>query len=96
MELIFTPDDSGTIRSSGYATLSYNSDAEDETVVETTKKELAAVFQAAADSGITELPETGDSIDAAIEDPISYRDFLVLEGGEIVFDDVYSRPSGEG
>jgi hypothetical protein len=95
MELIFTPDDSGTNRASGYATVSYSSNSEDETVVETTEEELAAVFQAAADSGVTELPKTGNSIDAAIEDPLAYRDFLVLEDGKIAFDDGYSRPSGE-
>jgi len=95
MQLIFTPDDGGATRATGYATVSYSSDAEDETVVEASEEELAAVFQAAADSGVTELPKTGDSIDAAIEDPLAYRDFLVLEGGEIVFDDAYSRPSGE-
>lgn len=95
MELIFTPDDSGTNRASGYATVSYSSDAEDETVVETTEEDLAAVFQAAADQGVTDLPETGNSIDAAVEDPLAYQDFLVLEDGEIVFDDGYTRPTGE-
>ena len=95
MELIFTPDDSGTNRATGYATVSYSSSAENETVVETTEEELAAVFQTAADSGVTELPETGASIDAAVEDPLAYRDYLVLEDGEIVFDDEYSRPQGK-
>lgn len=95
MQLIFTPDGSGTTRASGYATVTYSSDSEEETVVETTEEELAAVFQAASDSGVTQLPETGDSIDAAIEDPLAYRDYLVLKDGEIVFDEGYTRPPGE-
>jgi hypothetical protein len=94
MQLLFTPDDAGTTRATGYATVDYSSNAENETVVETTVEELTAMFQAAADSGVTDLPKTGDSIDAAIEDPLAYRDFLVLEGGEIAFDDGYSRPQG--
>jgi len=91
MQLLFTPDDSGTDRCTGYATVPYTSDSEDETVVETTEEELAAVFQTAADGGISELPGAGDSVDAAIEDPLAYRDFLVLEDGEIAFDDGYVR-----
>ncbi|AYM00283.1 hypothetical protein PhiH1_180 [Halobacterium phage phiH] len=96
MQLLFTPDDSGTMRASGYATVPYSSDNEEESVVETTEEELSAVFQTAADSGVTGLPETGDSIDAAVEDPLAYHDFLVLEGEEVSFDDAYSRPSPSG
>jgi hypothetical protein len=95
MQLIFTPDDSGTNRTSGYATVEYSSNSEDETVIETTEEELAAVFQAAADSGVTDLPGEGDSIDAAVEEPLAYRDYLILEDDEIVFDDEYSRSQGE-
>ena len=95
MQLLFTPDDSGTMRATGYATVEYSSSAEDETVVETTEEELGTVFQTAADGGVTELPGAGDSIDAAVEDPLAYRDYLVLEDGEIVFDDGYTRPTGE-
>ena len=95
MQLLFTPDDSGTIRATGYATVSYSSDAEDETVVETTEEELVTVFQTVADGGTTELPGTADSIDAAVEDPLAYRDYLVLENGEIAFDEGYTRPTGE-
>jgi hypothetical protein len=92
MELLFTPDDTGTIRGTGYATVPYSSDSEDETVVETTESDLSAVFEAAKENGAS-LDGAEKGIDAAIEDPLSYLDYLVLESGEIVFDDAYSRPT---
>ena len=90
MELIFTPDDSGTDRASGYATLPYSSDSEEETVVETTEDALSGFFEDAKSAGET-LDGAGESIDAAIEDPLAYRDYLVLEDGEIVFDADHTR-----
>ena len=90
MELIFTPDDSGTTRGSGYATVPYSSDSEDETVVETTQKNIATVFEEAKASGET-LDGVDVSIDTAIEDPLTYTDYLVLEGGEITFDPEHTR-----
>ena len=45
MELLFTPDNSGTDRGTGYATVDYSSSAEDETVVETTEDELSTIFE---------------------------------------------------
>ena len=92
MQAIFTPDESGTNRGSGYATVEYSSDSENETVVETTESELATVFEEASTTGAT-LDGADASIDAAIEDPLAYLDFLVLEGGEITFDGGYSRPT---
>jgi len=90
MHLIITPDESGTKRATGYATVEYSSDSENETVVETNQEKLASVFQTAADSGKT--PDGAEaSIDAAIEDPLTYRDYLVLEDGDIVFDAGYTR-----
>ena len=91
MQLIFTPDDSGTNRGSGYATVQYSSNADDETVVETTEDELATVFEEAGAGGAT-LDGVDASIDAAIEDPLSYLDYLTLEDGEVAFDDQYSPP----
>ena len=41
MKLLFRPDDSGTDRGTGYATVDYSSSAEDETVVETTEDALS-------------------------------------------------------
>lgn len=93
MDLIITPDDSGTDRATGYATVPYSSDSKEETVVETTEDALSGVFQAAADGGITDLPETGYPIEAAVDEPLQYLDFLVLEDDEIVFDQSYARPS---
>ena len=90
MQLLFTPDDTGTNRATGYATVPYSSDAENETVVETTKDALSGVFQAAGDKGKT-LTGAEESVDAAVEDPVSYRDYLVLEDGEIDFDVDHTR-----
>ena len=45
MELLFTPDNSGTDRGTGYATVDYASSRLDETVVETTEDALANVFE---------------------------------------------------
>ena len=90
MEILFTPDGSGTARGTGYATVPYSSDAEDETVVETTESDLSAVFEAAKENGAT-LDGADEGIKAAIEKPLSYLDYLVLEGGEFAFDDEYSR-----
>ena len=93
MQLIFTPDETGTNRATGYATVSYSSDADDETVVETTTDELAGVFeQAKADGGT--LDGTDTPIDDAISDPLSFIDYLVLDdSGAIAFDDAYVRES---
>lgn len=95
MQLIFAPDDSGTDRASGYATVSYSSDAEDETVVETTEDDIAAVFEDAKASGGT-LDGAEASIDAAIDDPLSFLDYLVLVDGTIEFDDSHTRESPDG
>lgn len=90
MELIFTPDDSGTARGSGYATVPYSSDSEDETVVETTQENIATIFEEAKASGES-LDGVDVSIGAAVEDPLTYLDYLVLESDEIVFDTGYAR-----
>ncbi|ADD07793.1 uncharacterized protein Nmag_4285 (plasmid) [Natrialba magadii ATCC 43099] len=95
MQLIFTPDDSGTNRASGYATVPYSSDSEEETVAEITEDVLASVFQEAQDNGAT-LKGADESIDTAVDDPLSYRDYLILRDGEIVFDESYSRNQNEG
>lgn len=94
MQLIFTPDGSGTNRGSGYVTVEYSSDAEDETLVETTEDELAAVFeQAKADGGT--LDGVDETLDDAIADPLAYRDYLVLVDGAVEFDDAYVRETGD-
>ena len=95
MQAIFSPDDSGTNRGSGYATVEYSSSSEDETVVETTEDELAGVFETAKANDGT-LDGADETIDAAIDDPLSFIDFLILDGdGNFAFDDGYVRDTGE-
>ena len=90
MYLIFTPDENGTNRAVGYSAVPYSSDTVQETVMETAESDLAVVFQDGKASGGA-LGGAEETIDAAIEDPLAYRDFLILEDGEIVFDDEYER-----
>lgn len=91
MELICTPDDSGTTRANGYATVEYSSNAEDETVVETTEGDLASIFETAKSNGET-LDGADSSIDAAIDDPLSYIDYLILDSnGAVAFDPDHVR-----
>jgi hypothetical protein len=90
MELMFTPDDTGNDRASGYATVPYSSNAEDETVVETTEEDLAAIFENAKADGAT-LDGADEPIDVAIDDPLAFRDYLILEDDEVVFDEGYNR-----
>ena len=90
MELIFTPDDTGKTRASGYATVSYSSDAEDETVVETTQENIATVFEQAKESDKT-LDGADISIDAAVENPLAFYDYLVLKDGKIAFNPGHTR-----
>ena len=83
MKLLFRPDDSGTDRGTGYATVDYSSSSEDETAVETTEDELSTIFET--------------SIDAAVDDPLAFSDFLILDdSGSIVFDSDYVRETPDG
>lgn len=82
-------------RCRGYATVDYSSDAEDETVVETTEGDLAAVFEDAKAAGET-LDGPDESIDAAIDDPLAFRDFLILVDETIEFDSDYVRETPDG
>jgi len=53
--------------------------------------DLAAIFEQAKANGKT-LAGVDDSIDAAIDDPLSYIDYLILdENDEIAFDSEYVR-----
>ena len=91
MKLLFTPDDSGTDRGTGFATVDYSSSAEDETVVETTEDALANVFETMKSNGEV-LDGAEASIDAAVDDPLAYLDYLIPDGsGNIAFDDGYVR-----
>lgn len=93
VQLIFTPDDSGTNRASGYATVSYSSDSKDETVFGTTEDYLASVFKTAKEDGET-LDGTEKNIENATDNPLDFRDYLILDSnGAIVFDTEYTRKS---
>jgi hypothetical protein len=59
-------------------------------VVETAEDDLVAVFEQAKGDGET-LDGADASIDAAIDDPLSFHDFLVLKDGKMTFDAKYTR-----
>jgi len=63
--------------------------------IETTESKLSEVFENAdadALAGTRDTPDgEDDPIEAAIGDPLAYRDYLILVNGEIVFDDEYAR-----
>jgi len=85
---IFTEDESEE-RCTGYTTVPYSS-GNNETVIETTEDDLASVFKTAKSNGGT-LDGADSSIDAAIDDPIAFLDFLNLVDGTIEFDSDYVR-----
>jgi hypothetical protein len=60
-------------------------------VVKTTESDLAAIFEQAQANGET-LDGADASIDAAVGDPLSYLDFLILDSNDtILFDSDYAR-----
>jgi hypothetical protein len=92
MFLIFNPDQSGTVRSSGFTTVPYSSDSDSEQVIETTKADLVTLFKQAKKNGHT-LSGVDDTMQEAVDAPIEYRDYLILtDAGEIAFDPDYTRP----
>jgi len=73
----------------GYASEIYNhQETNSETLVQTTEGDLSDVFE---QSEVDKLAGVDEPIEAAIDDPVAYRDFLILEDGEIAFDDEYVR-----
>jgi len=90
--LIFL-DKNGTYRPSGWARYGYSSEIKNERTAATSEDELSDVFE---QSGVVELAGTDEPIEAAIEEPLRFRDFLILEDGEIVFDDEYVREEDTG
>lgn len=89
LNAIFT-EDGRKERCTGYTTVAYSSD-NDEILIETNTKILASVFEdAKANSETLDGPD--ESIDAAIDDPLAFRDFLILDSdGAITFDSDYAR-----
>ena len=76
----------------GYTSVNYASNRTDRESVKTTESELSAVFD---EADVDELAGTGEPIEVAIDDPLAYRDYLILVDGEIVFDDGYEREVDE-
>jgi len=64
-------------------------------VIETSESTLKSVFEDAKSSGET-LDGPDESIDAAIDDPLAFRDFLILVDGAIEFDSDYVRETPDG
>jgi len=87
--MIHTIIDTRTGRVSGYSTVDY-SGAKYEKTIESTEEDLSAVFKSAKSNGQT-LDGAEASIDAAIEDPLPFLDYLILVDGSIEFDDAYVR-----
>jgi len=89
--ITFRADGSGSYRGEAWVTVEYSTSSSEQELVETNEDDLAEVFEAAKESGTDKLAGTGEPIEAAIDDPVAYRDFLILEDGEIAFDDEYVR-----
>jgi len=82
--------DEDSRRTLGYARTDYSSSASYETTVRTTEDELASIFEDAKAAG--ETPDGADAtIDAAIDDPLAFRDYLILVDGSIEFDSDFVR-----
>ncbi|QBI90042.1 uncharacterized protein ChaoS9_175 [Halobacterium phage ChaoS9] len=88
IQAIFKPDD-GTNRMVGHVSTEYTTDDESEILVETSIGELSEAFE---DAPVEELPDIGHPVNLAIENPLTYRDYLILENGDVVYDENYSRP----
>jgi len=90
MYLILNQDGEKT-RGEAYSKVPYESNSETDAVVETTEEDLAKIFEEAKASG-GELNGSDASIDSAIEDPLGFLDYLILDSnGAIAFDDAYTR-----
>jgi len=78
INLITQRDEKGVQRARGYATVEYSSTIEDENIIKITEENLASIFETAKSNGET-LDGAASSIDAAIDDPLSYIDYLILD-----------------
>jgi len=90
--ITFRADGSGSYRGEAWVTVEYSTSSSEQELVETNEDDLAEVFEAAKESGTDKLAGGGEPIEAAIDDPVVYRDFLILDdNGEIQFDEEYER-----
>jgi len=87
VNIIFKEKD-GVLRSIGYSSVTYSSNDDEEVVVEMAEDELSNIFDQA---DVNDLPGTGEPIESAVEEPLRFRDFLILKDDEIVLDDEYVR-----
>jgi hypothetical protein len=92
---IFYDDGDGVPRMTGYAREGYQTTDESESLTETTQEELSSAFQQAKENGET-LDGPDETIDAAIDEPLAFSDFLILVDGTIEFDPDYVRETPDG
>jgi len=95
IQAIFESDSDGTARAKGHATIGFSSSLDAETVIETTEDDLTAIFKQAESNGET-LEGADGPIGEAIDDPLSFIDYLVLDGDTISFDSEYVRDLDTG
>lgn len=92
MRLIFKDDGKSKAKAIGYSTVPYTSDDTDEKVVKTTENELTSVFESAqSDDESIDLQDS--SLNDAVDDPISFYDYLILVDGSINFNGEHERRS---
>lgn len=82
--------DENSGRTLGYARTEYTSSASYETTVQTTQTDLASIFEQAKDEGET-LDGADATMDDAIDEPLAFRDYVILEGETLAFDSEYVR-----
>jgi len=79
-------------RAVGYSKTSYRNNESNQELVDVSEDELSSVFQEAKERSET-LDGADSSIDAAIDDPLAFFDYLILDSdGGITFDSDYARP----
>ena len=92
MNLIITTSESRR-RAVGWARNEYSNDGADEEPVSCAEEDITAAFKRARDAGHS-LAGVDEPIDAAVEEPLDYYDYLLVESdGSVVFNADYSRDS---
>lgn len=88
--IFYDEDGDGVLRMTGYAREGYQTTDDHESLKETSEEVLATIFEEAKEAGES-LDGADASIDAAIDDPLSFLDYLILVDGTIEFDSSYVR-----